>query len=241
MKKITIITATLNSANKISTLINSLKKQSNKNFNWIVKDGGSVDSTLLKLSEIKKDISLKIIKGKDKGIYDALNLAINKCKTEYYLVIGSDDILNSNAIDNFYKLIDDSTSYDIIASSWIVDNKVNHPKKNFGWLYGMLGLSSCHSVATLIKKSLHDKYGNYSLNFPICADQLFIKNAVYGNCKIYRSNFVSGIFFKGGNSSQNTLQFLTEQFKVQLLTEKFQFFQLIIFVLRLLKHYRKLI
>lgn len=241
MKKITIITATLNSGHKISRLINSLKKQSNKNFNWIVKDGGSVDSTLLKLSKIKKDISLKVIKGKDSGIYDALNLAIDKCNTQYYLVIGSDDILNFDAIENFYKLIEGSTSYDIIASSWIVENKIIHPKKNFGWLYGMLGLSSCHSVATLIKKSLHEKYGLYSLNFPICADQLFIKNAVYGNCKIYRSNFVSGIFFKGGNSSQNTLQFLTEQFKIQLLTEKFHFVQLILFFLRLLKHYRKLI
>ena len=91
LNKISIITATLNSEKQISRLINSLNRQTNKSFNWIVKDGGSTDSTLSKLSKIDSDIDTKIIKSIDKGIYDALNQAIKKCKTNYYLFIGSDD------------------------------------------------------------------------------------------------------------------------------------------------------
>lgn len=241
MNKISIITATLNSEKKISRLIKSLNKQSNKCFNWIIKDGGSTDSTLNKLSMVDSDIDIKIIKGADKGIYDALNQAIKKCKTNYYLVIGSDDELNFDSIENFYQIINRKDYVDIVAASWIVNNKIIKPKKNLGWLYGMLGISSCHSVSTLVRTSLHIKFGYYSLDFPICSDQLFIKKAIYGNSKIYRSSFISGIFYQGGNSSKNTLSFLVEQYKIQLLTEDYHFLQLTLFILRLLKNYKKIV
>ena len=104
----------------------------------------------------------------------------------------------------------------------------------------MLGVGSCHSVATLIKRELHDKYGLYDLNFPVCADQLFIKNVVYDRTSVHHTNFVSGKFSTEGFSSLNTLKNLSEFFKIQILTEKLKFIQFILFLLRLIKNYKKL-
>ena len=153
--KISVITATLNSYKNIKSLYKSLANQSDKNFDWIIADGGSKDKTIEFLNSIN-DINIILSVEKDLGIYDALNKAIKKSANKYYVVIGSDDIFNKNAINDFRKHIEDY-SVDILASKWVVDNKVLSPKKNFGWLYGMLGVSSCHSVATLINSNLHKK------------------------------------------------------------------------------------
>lgn len=236
--KISVITATLNSYKNIKSLYKSLANQSDKNFDWIIADGGSKDKTIEFLNSIK-DINIILSVEEDLGIYDALNKAIKKSANKYYVVIGSDDIFNKNAINDFRKHIEDY-SVDILASKWVVDNKVLSPKKNFGWLYGMLGVSSCHSVATLINSNLHKKYGYYDLDFPICADQLFIKKAIYGGCKVLYPNFISGTFKRGGNSSSNLKKFLKEQYIIQCKTEKFKFFQIILYILRNIKYFKKL-
>lgn len=243
MDYISVITATYNSENKIKNLISSLNNQTDKNFEWIVIDNKSSDSTI---SIIKKEcnINYKLIIEKDDGIYDALNKGVKFSKNKYYLVIGSDDIIYSNTIYKFNSILKNQKNnfqnIDFIFSAWKVNGKKNFPKKNMGYLYGMLGVGSCHSVATLIKKELHNKFGKYDLNFPVCADQLFVKRAVYGGAKAYYTEFLSGEFSTEGYSSANTLKNLSEFFKIQLITENFKFIQLIFFILRLIKNYKKL-
>ena len=113
-------------------------------------------------------------------------------------------------------------SPDLIASKWKVGDKIYQPYKKLGWLKGMNGISSSHSVATLIKKDLHVKFGEYSLKFPICSDALFIKTCIYGKAKIIYADFISGIFNIGGFSSKNKFKTLKEQYEIQKLTEKFK-------------------
>ena len=221
--KISVITATLNSISNIKKLYLSLKEQTDKNFEWIVADGESTDRTIEFLKSIN-DLNIILSIKKDNGIYDAMNRAIKISKNKYYVVIGSDDLFDNNAIKNYRKIISKEQP-DIIASKWIVDKKIISPKKNFGWLYGMLGISSCHSVATLINTDLHNQYGFYDTNFPICADQLFIKKAIYGGGVVFYANFISGTFARGGNSSSNLKKFLNEQYLIQCETEKLKFYK----------------
>ena len=92
MYRISVITATFNSDKKLPVLIQSLQKQTDKKFEWIVVDGGSKDRTLDLLKEIN-DLDYKFISESDFGIYDALNKGIMKASGDFYLVIGSDDYL----------------------------------------------------------------------------------------------------------------------------------------------------
>lgn len=234
MKKITLITATLNSEKVIGTLAQSITKQSDNNFNWIIQDGLSDDKTL----EILKNYNipnLTIYSEKDTGIYDAFNKALSNCDTEYYLVVGSDDILEPDAIKNYNYHIK-LNKPDIVASRWRVGNKIYRPFRNLGWLKGMNGLSSSHSVATLIKKNLHERFGYYSLKFPICADALFIKICIYNGANISYADFISGTFTVGGFSSKNKFKTLKEQYEIQKLTEKNILLQNFIYRIKLIKH-----
>ena len=78
--KISIITATFNSARTIQKLINSLRSQSFKNFEWIVVDGESKDGTLEILHGIT-DLNLHICSRADFGVFDAINrgIRLSKC------------------------------------------------------------------------------------------------------------------------------------------------------------------
>ena len=58
--KLSIITATWNAENFLPRAIKSLEKQTDKDFEWIISDGSSTDSTLEILKNVE-GINIKII------------------------------------------------------------------------------------------------------------------------------------------------------------------------------------
>lgn len=232
---ISIITATYNSQNTIQDLITCLSNQTDNRFEWIVIDGNSKDDTV-KLLKTVKNIDITFISETDNGIYDAINKGIKLAKYNYYLVIGSDDYLFSNTIENLNNLINTNVLFDFYATSFQMNNKIHFPKKHTSWLYGMRGMSSCHSVALLINKGLHKKYGFYNLLFPIFADQLFVQNAVFqGSTILHCRDIISGIYSTKGISSKDSLIKLNEYFKMQIKSNHNYFVQFLLYRIRCLK------
>jgi glycosyltransferase involved in cell wall biosynthesis len=94
MIKISVITPTLNSANSIARLINSLNIFSILGIAWelVIVDGGSTDATVDIVRSFK--CNLKLISEVDGGIYDAMNKGIKISSGDWLLFIGSDDYLN---------------------------------------------------------------------------------------------------------------------------------------------------
>jgi len=231
---ISVITVTLNCEKDIVGLIISLESQKDKNFTWIVQDGVSTDRTTEIISQVDiKDV--KVISGPDSGIYDAMNRAIDRCLTDYYLVVGADDRLDSDAIANYRRIAVESQP-DFVAMGVRIGKNTLFPKKGYGWLYGMYGESSCHSVGLLIKRELHDRYGAYNKQFSFVADQLFVKTCLKDGASIEREHCVAGNFASGGYSSINVSFLLFEFALMQLLTEKNKLLQIFILTARLIKN-----
>lgn len=231
---VTVFTPTLNCSKHISNLISSLENQSNKNFKWLIKDGGSTDNTLEIIKQSK--LNLKIICKPDHSLFEALNTGIDYIETPIYIFMGADDTLRKDAIENFYDVYDPDVKMYFFAYKY--GNKTFYPKKNLGFLYGQRGCASSHAVGTYIDVSLHINFGKFDENYSICADGLFIKRVVYSKkVKLFYSNKLNGSFNPGGYSSKNTIKYLNEFFEIQLLTEKYKFFQIIIYFLRIIKHY----
>jgi glycosyltransferase involved in cell wall biosynthesis len=176
--RISIITATYNAANHLPNLIDSLRLQTNKNFEWVVADGGSTDTTLGILQSIK-DLNIVLSSQADFGIYDALNRAIKLSTGDYYVVIGADDVFEPDAIENFSKEIDGVST--VITSPIVIKNKIYKLSPLPVFLSGFRAKICGHSIASLFKKSLHDKYGYYSKKYPIAADYDFMMKLVVNN------------------------------------------------------------
>ncbi len=167
---ISIITATYNAEKYLPRLVESLEKQRDKNFEWVVADGASTDRTLEILENAKRSLKNVVVDSRpDFGIYDVLNRAIKISKGDYYLVVGADDILFPDAIENYRKAAKQSNA-DLITARIKIGNSIRGPKRPaWGWLYGQSAYVSGHVVGLLIRKDLHEKFGYYSRRFPIAA------------------------------------------------------------------------
>lgn len=231
LPKISIITATYNAANHLPQLINSLRSQTNKNFEWVVADGGSTDLTLDILQSVK-DLNIVLSSQTDFGIYDALNRAIKQSSGEYYVVIGSDDVFMPETIENFLKELDGIST--VITAPINVNNKIYHLSSLPIFWSGYRTKICGHSIATLFKKSLHDKYGYYSKKYPIAADYDFMMKLIVNDEKIKACSFTAGKFGTTGVSVTDSLGSSAEVMRVMVSHGYSTTVQVAIFILRLL-------
>jgi len=114
---ISIITPTWNRANLINRLYESLIRQTNKNFEWIVVDDGSTDNTKeivdgwIKENKINIHYYLKPNGGK----HTALNLAVQKASKELCFIVDSDDYISDDAVETIIADYDEIKGNDKIS------------------------------------------------------------------------------------------------------------------------------
>jgi glycosyltransferase involved in cell wall biosynthesis len=241
MNKISIITPTFNCRSNLLILFETLKNQTCFNFEWIIADGESFDSTLDIFNGVTTPFDLKISIKKDFGIYDAINRGISISTCNHYLIVGSDDQLFSNAVHDIIIAINKYNSYDFFCFSLYVGNKLFHPRKRPVWLYGMSGISSCHSVGLVITKKLHESLGYYSNKFPLASDQLFVLEAFNLGSKFIRfPNIITGKYSYYGLSSTDFIGTLSECYRIKIRLYPHQrFVQTVLYILRILKNFNK--
>lgn len=102
---ITILTPTCNREKYLNKAYNSLLKQTEKNFEWLVIDDGSTDNTKKYITKIQKEkkINIRYIFKKNGGKHTALNLGTKEAKGELILILDSDDYLDEKAVENINK------------------------------------------------------------------------------------------------------------------------------------------
>ena len=106
---ISIITATFNSARTLKDTIQSVLRQTNKDFEYLIIDGGSTDETIDIVKSYESEFSgrLKWVSEKDQGIYDAMNKGIKMASGDVVGILNSDDYFTSDdilqTVDNAFK------------------------------------------------------------------------------------------------------------------------------------------
>lgn len=96
---ISIITVCRNAGKDIRKTIESVLSQSCNDFEYIIKDGESTDNTLEIVGQYvnkfdEKDVRYHFVSKTDKGIYSAMNQAVEECTGDW--------IIYMNAGDSFY-------------------------------------------------------------------------------------------------------------------------------------------
>ncbi|WP_340300695.1 glycosyltransferase [Roseobacter sp. HKCCD5988] len=132
MPRFTIITATRNSERTIQRCIDSIERQTFRDFEWIVIDGNSTDHTL----EIIQNSSMlpnKLLIQDPMGIYTALNSGVDLASGDYTLFLHSDDFfLDCNYLKNYSdSIISSSGNISFLYSNVLFIN--NHDKVVREW------------------------------------------------------------------------------------------------------------
>lgn len=97
---ITIFTPTYNRAHTLKKVFDGLQAQKSLNFNWLIIDDGSTDTTETLVNEFIKISNFKItyLKKQNEGKHVAINLMLNIIETDLVAIVDSDDYLDENAV-----------------------------------------------------------------------------------------------------------------------------------------------
>lgn len=192
--KISIGLVVYNGAEHIRGALNSIVRQSYKNIELIVVDGGSTDGTLDVLNEYAEHISV-LVSEPDKGIYDAMNKVCSLATGDWLIFLGCDDVL-LDTLGNITKLMTnpDSVYYgDVIlcSSGEIYGGRFSK--------YRLAQMNFCHQTM-FYPRLVYKKY-SYSLDYRWLADYAYnIKLVGFGIPFVYMGEVVSVFNDKGGSS-----------------------------------------
>lgn len=126
---ITIFTPTYNRAYILPKLYESLKKQTCKDFEWLIVDDGSTDETeKIVLSWLAEEtFPVRYIKQLNGGKHSAINRGVLETKSKLFFIVDSDDKLTTDAIalikQNYQKVRDDDTVAGVIGMRIYPDGK----------------------------------------------------------------------------------------------------------------------
>lgn len=113
MERITVFTPTYNRADLLLRTYNSLKRQTNKSFIWLVIDDGSTDDTksvVTNWAKQEKEFSIEYVYKENGGLQSGYVEAIKHLKTELAMCLDSDDYLVDDAIESVLRLWEEKGS-----------------------------------------------------------------------------------------------------------------------------------
>lgn len=130
MKSITVFTPAYNRADLLEKCYESMCRQSNQNFIWMVIDDGSQDNTLEKLEQWVKEpheFDMVYYHKENGGLHTAYNEAIAHIETPLCVCIDSDDYMPDDAIEkilDFWNKNGSDQYAGIIGLDYYTDNRV---------------------------------------------------------------------------------------------------------------------
>ncbi len=147
---LTIITPFYNSTDFLETPMNSVLNQTYQNWEYICVDDHSTDGTLEKLREYAaKDPRIKVIAKEKNGgnAISGFNVGIAVAKGEYIQLLGHDDELSPDLLENIAKRIDETQADVIIPDARIVSKNISENIET----YDLIGVRSAKKVIDGIK------------------------------------------------------------------------------------------
>lgn len=173
--KVSVITATWNSADTIADALISLREQDYPKLECIVIDGQSRDATL-DIVRSFEDVVTTVVSEKDSGIYDALNKGISLATGDVVGFLHSDDILAHSSVISHIVNGFSRDSVDAVFGDLQYVSKDDTSQVIRYWKSGeysrkklMRGWMPPHPTFYM-KKECYDNIGAFDLSFKIAAD-----------------------------------------------------------------------
>ena len=201
---VNIITPIHNDAQNLLNTLNSVfeikEKRPDIMFNYIIVDNLSTDNLLgfLKKHDNSKIVD-RLIREKDRGIYDAMNKGLNICTDGHVLFLGAGDM-----IVTLPKILDENTIYYgttiVHNSSYFQSTLDNCFTSDFGTI---------HHQSLLVPISFHR---DFNLDYKICADLAHNFEMIIEGREFEFSSELLAYHMPGGVSSN--LERVKEELKV---------------------------
>lgn len=216
---ISIITVTFNAAEVLEPTLRSVAGQSFADYEHIIVDGASTDSTLAIASRFAGP-RLQIHSKSDSGIYHGMNRGLDYAKGEYVVFLNAGDrFADSGTLGRYADAISEGAPDILYGDTVIVDNdgKILRPRHLLApdmltyksYLKGML---ICHQ-AFMVRRSIAPKYNR---EFKLSADYDWCLGCIANSAVTKRRNLraVTVHYLDGGMSEKKKFLSLKERFVI---------------------------
>lgn len=206
----TIATITLNNLDGLKRTHASIDAQNCKDYEWLVQDGGSKDTS----AEYLKHTSAKTISEQDSGIYNAMNRLIERAQGDYIIFMNAGDTFaDVQTLELLQQTIKESTP-DFIYGDALEDikNGVTY-KKSRAHSAAKYGMFTHHQSMIYKRDALSDL--RYNESYKIAADYCFTCRAIEKSKHIIYVPAPLCIFESGGISQQKSKLGREEQFQIR--------------------------
>ncbi|EQM53264.1 hypothetical protein N692_05445 [Lactiplantibacillus plantarum EGD-AQ4] len=170
---ISIIMSTFNGSQTISAAIDSILAQTYENFEFIICDDASTDSTRQILTEYqKKDSRIRLIyNSKNEGLPCSLNNCIRLARGNLIARMDDDDISLEDRCERQIKFLNSHPDISFVGSNILIfDQDKNYGLQRYPEYPTIVDLFSGNQFAhpaMMIRKSALDEAGNYSENINV--------------------------------------------------------------------------
>lgn len=208
-----IITAVFNGAATLQATIDSVSRQTFRDFEYLVLDGASSDGT----ARILDDNSSRIdywTSEPDSGIYSAWNKGLGRARGQWIAFLGCDDVYLPDALEEYARTIASLPA----AGTHFVSSRVHLIKtgqvvRTIGSAWSWPAFSRFMTVAhvgSMHHRSLFEVYGRFDESYRLSADYEFLLRP-RSNLRTAFLDRVTARMTLGGVSNANTRLALAEQ------------------------------
>jgi GT2 family glycosyltransferase len=172
---VSVIMPAYNSTKYIGQTIESVLRQTHKNFELIIVNDGSTDDTETIIEKyMRKDKRIKLVNQKNQGEPAAVNAAVKAAQFEFIARIDSDDVMMPERIDLQLRYLIDHPEISILGTAMEMIDGAGHPLKNIDY---PLTPEQCHAQ---LQTGTVGPIGNPSAMF---------RRSVFKKLRGYRNNF----------------------------------------------------
>ena len=180
--KITIITATYNSAATVRDTLASIQSQTYRTIEHLIIDGASSDATLSIVREFAHVAACH--SAKDRGIYDAMNRGIACATGDIIGILNSDDVYaNETIIASVMQRFAETGADAVYGDLNYVQHDLNKVVRR--WRAGAFDRQSFKwgwmppHPSFFVRRELYEKFGNFNLELRSAADYELMLRMAY--------------------------------------------------------------
>lgn len=216
-----IVTVTFNSEQTLNQTIDSLLDQECDDFEYILVDGNSSDSTISIIKSYEEKFSQRgipfyWISEEDDGIYDAMNKGLKKASGEFIGIINSDDWYEKDSLKIIKEEYNKSHSDLLHGNLNLFNEKKEFLKvlKPSGPRSAIRKMPFLHPTC-FVKKNVYQALKGYRLDYQICSDYDFVLRVLKKGFSIKYIDTTLANFTMGGVSTTMVDKSLKESHRIR--------------------------
>jgi glycosyltransferase involved in cell wall biosynthesis len=157
--------------------VESILNQSFKDFEFIIVDDGSTDSTAKILNEYKDHRIVRLVNEKNMGLVGSLNKGLHMAKGEFIARMDADDVSKKNRLEKQITFLDENPTVGVLGTymeqvdeNGKILSVFRPPLEHRAILLAMLRTTAIAHATVMMRKKVVLVNGGYDANFPHVED-----------------------------------------------------------------------